>query len=96
MVLSDLVVVVYSPEWPAAVLLLSWFCRLMITSLTDDKTSAEDNASKAIALDHLGLIGARLRTAFVQTTARVHKRDGPERKNPKGASLAEVRPPFSF
>jgi len=33
MVLSDLVVVVYSPEWPASVLLLGWFCKLMVRSL---------------------------------------------------------------
>lgn len=120
MVLSDLVVVVYSPEWPAAVSLMGWFLKLMvclgllvfncrtcspvssltlfgscvrlqINSLNDDKTSAEDNASKAIALDHLGLIGARLRSASVQAAARASKRDGADKRvMSSGSTLAEV------
>ncbi|CED83634.1 Sister chromatid cohesion protein SCC2/Nipped-B [Phaffia rhodozyma] len=73
MILHDLVTVLFWPEWPGASQLLTWFCKLMISSLNDEKTSAEDNASKSIALDHLGLIGARLRTSFLQASIRAKK-----------------------
>jgi hypothetical protein len=65
-----------------------------ITSLADEKTSAEDNASKAIALDHLGLFGARLRRSTVEAEGRAKK--DVERKG-IGLTLQEVslRPSLS-
>ena len=36
-----------------------------ISSVDDSKSSAEVNASKALALDHLGLIAAKLRSSTI-------------------------------
>jgi hypothetical protein len=58
-----------------------------IISLADEKSSAEDNASKAIALDHLGSFGARLRQSTVEVEARAKK--DVERKG-IGLTLQEV------
>lgn len=41
-----------------------------IASLKDDKVSAEENASKAIALDQLGHIAARMRISTNKAAAR--------------------------
>ncbi|EJC97952.1 uncharacterized protein FOMMEDRAFT_114738 [Fomitiporia mediterranea MF3/22] len=61
--ISDLLLVLFWPEWPAASLLLSIVCKYMISSLEDVKSSGNDNnASKAMALDHLGTIAGRLRS----------------------------------
>ncbi|KAL5519986.1 hypothetical protein ACEPAG_1646 [Sanghuangporus baumii] len=60
--INDLLVVLFWPEWPAASLVLSVACKYMISSLDDVKSSNNDNnALKALALDHLGIIAARLR-----------------------------------
>ncbi|KAL5501640.1 SCC2 [Sanghuangporus vaninii] len=60
--INDLLLVLFWPEWPAASLVLSVACKYMISSLDDVKSSSNDNnASKALALDHLGIIAARLR-----------------------------------
>ncbi|KAL5482593.1 SCC2 [Sanghuangporus weigelae] len=60
--INDLLVVLFWTEWPAASLVLSVACKYMISSLDDVKSSNNDNnASKALALDHLGIIAARLR-----------------------------------
>ncbi|KAI5117240.1 hypothetical protein M0805_001558 [Coniferiporia weirii] len=60
--ISDLLIVLFWPEWPAASLVLNIICRYMISSLDDIKSSNNDNnASKALALDHLGVIAGRLR-----------------------------------
>ncbi|KAF8552743.1 hypothetical protein OG21DRAFT_1477602 [Imleria badia] len=64
--ISDLLVVLYWPEWPAASLILSVICKFM-TSVHIDT-----NAAKAIALDHLGVIAARLRSS----TLKVRQRSG--------------------
>ncbi|KIJ60270.1 hypothetical protein HYDPIDRAFT_32393 [Hydnomerulius pinastri MD-312] len=66
--ISDLLVVLYWPEWPAASLILSVICKFMVTSLDDVKTSVQTdtNAAKTIALDHLGVIAARLRTSSMK------------------------------
>ncbi|TFY54137.1 hypothetical protein EVJ58_g9034 [Rhodofomes roseus] len=66
--ISDLLCVLFWPEWPAASLLLSIICKYMVTSLDDVKTASQtDNqALKTLALDHLGIIAARLRAAGSQ------------------------------
>jgi cohesin loading factor subunit SCC2 len=86
--ISDLLVVLFWPEWPAASLLLSIICKFMVcdfhsfhvriplnrivpsqvSSLDDVKTSnqAENNAAKTIALDHLGVIAARIRSSTLK------------------------------
>ncbi|KZT19995.1 ARM repeat-containing protein [Neolentinus lepideus HHB14362 ss-1] len=66
--ISDMLVVLWWPEWPAAALLLSVICKFMVTSLDDIKTSNqnENNAAKTIALDHLGVIAARLRSSVLK------------------------------
>ncbi|THH14012.1 hypothetical protein EW146_g6273 [Bondarzewia mesenterica] len=65
---SDLLVVLFWPEWPAASLLLSIVCRFMVSSLDDVKTTNQNdnNAAKTIALDHLGVIAARLRSSTLK------------------------------
>ncbi|KIL61369.1 hypothetical protein M378DRAFT_26115 [Amanita muscaria Koide BX008] len=59
--ISDLLVVLYWPEWPAASLLLSVACRFMVES---------SNAAKTIALDHLGVVAARLRSCMLKVRQR--------------------------
>jgi cohesin loading factor subunit SCC2 len=88
--ISDLLVVLFWPEWPAASLLLSIICKFMVcalfpnkdyadrnilpqvSSLDDIKTSnqAENNAAKTIALDHLGVIAARIRSSTLKFKLR--------------------------
>lgn len=65
--ISDLLVVLWWPEWPAAALLLSVICKFMVSCLDDIKTSQnENNAAKTMALDHLGVIAARLRSSALK------------------------------
>lgn len=65
---SDLLVVLFWPEWPAASLVLSIVCRFMVSSLDDVKSTnqTDNNAAKTIALDHLGVIAARLRSSSLK------------------------------
>ncbi|KAG1743247.1 uncharacterized protein EDB91DRAFT_1126495 [Suillus paluster] len=76
--ISDLLVVLYWPEWPAASLLLSIVCKFMVSSLDDVKTSTQTdtNAAKSIALDHLGVIAARIRSSSLKVKARDHDKHG--------------------
>ncbi|KAF5337499.1 hypothetical protein D9758_013605 [Tetrapyrgos nigripes] len=67
--ISDLLVVLFWPEWPAASLLLGIACKYMVASLDDVKTSqkeSDNNAAKTIALDHLGIIAARIRSTLLK------------------------------
>ncbi|GAA5926432.1 cohesin-loading factor complex subunit SCC2 [Sporobolomyces koalae] len=57
----DLLATLHLPEWPGAEVFLGVFCRYMIAVLGDTKTTAEANSLRALALDHLGSIAARLR-----------------------------------
>ncbi|KAH7925870.1 hypothetical protein BV22DRAFT_1088167 [Leucogyrophana mollusca] len=68
----DLLVVLYWPEWPAASLLLGIVCRFMVSSLDDVKTSnqTDTNGAKSIALDHLGVIAARIRSSILKVKHR--------------------------
>ncbi|PWN49132.1 hypothetical protein IE53DRAFT_318176 [Violaceomyces palustris] len=56
--IEDLLNALYLPDWPAAALLLSCFCRIFASYLEDPKSSPD---SKGVALDHLGTVAARLR-----------------------------------
>ncbi|KAJ7719905.1 sister chromatid cohesion C-terminus-domain-containing protein [Mycena metata] len=65
--ISDLLSVLYWPEYPAASLLLNIASKFMVASLDDVKTSQTDsNAAKTMALDHLGVIAARIRTSMLK------------------------------
>ncbi|KAI9064653.1 hypothetical protein FKP32DRAFT_1625471 [Trametes sanguinea] len=66
--ISDLLAVLFWPEWPAASLILSIVCKFMVSSLDDIKSSAQNdnNAVKTLALDHLGVIAAHLRTSALK------------------------------
>ncbi|KAL0960842.1 hypothetical protein HGRIS_005858 [Hohenbuehelia grisea] len=66
--ISDLLVVLYWPEWPAASLLLSIASKFMVSSLDDVKSTSQtdNNAAKTIALDHLGVIAARIRSSALK------------------------------
>ncbi|KAJ7246366.1 hypothetical protein C8J57DRAFT_1675032 [Mycena rebaudengoi] len=65
--ISDLLVVLFWPEWPAATLLLSIASKFMLSSLDDVKTThVDNNAAKTMALDHLGVIAARIRTSMLK------------------------------
>ncbi|KAH7885125.1 sister chromatid cohesion C-terminus-domain-containing protein [Phlebopus sp. FC_14] len=73
--ISDLLAVLYWPEWPAASLTLSVICKFLVASLDDVKTSVQTdtNGIKAIALDHLGVIAARIRTSSLKVRERSEK-----------------------
>ncbi|KAH9924608.1 uncharacterized protein BXZ73DRAFT_50340 [Epithele typhae] len=73
--ISDLLAVLFWPEWPAASLILSLMCKFMVrfyaslvSSLDDIKLSTQNdnNAVKTLALDHLGVIAAQLRTSTLK------------------------------
>ncbi|OSD02424.1 hypothetical protein PYCCODRAFT_1410918 [Trametes coccinea BRFM310] len=66
--ISDLLAVLFWPEWPAASLILSIVCKFMVSLLDDIKSSAQNdnNAVKTLALDHLGIIAAHLRTSALK------------------------------
>ncbi|KZP01340.1 hypothetical protein CALVIDRAFT_492971 [Calocera viscosa TUFC12733] len=81
--IADLLTVLYSPEWPASSLLLRLACKLMMASLEDIKTTA-DNATKQMALDHLGTIAAHLRSVSLKA------RPGDPSGKPKYRSLEEI------
>lgn len=76
--ISDLLVVLYWPEWPAASFLLSIVCKFMVSSLDDVKTSTQTdtNAAKSIALDHLGVIAARIRSSSLKVKVHDHNKHG--------------------
>ncbi|GAA5875871.1 hypothetical protein JCM1840_002960 [Sporobolomyces johnsonii] len=58
--IGDLLSALRMPEWPGAELLLGVFCRSMMATLAEPKSTHETNALKGIALDHLGTITARV------------------------------------
>jgi hypothetical protein len=60
-----------------------------MTSLNEEKSSAEDNAAKTIALDYLGVIAARIRSSLIRTKARIKKEAGDDQARGPFA-LAEV------
>ncbi|RXW23420.1 hypothetical protein EST38_g2453 [Candolleomyces aberdarensis] len=66
--IEDLLAVLYWPEWPAAGLLLSIASKFMVSSLDDVKSNsqADTNAAKTMALDHLGVIAARIRSSTLK------------------------------
>ncbi|KAF8507524.1 hypothetical protein BU17DRAFT_57352 [Hysterangium stoloniferum] len=76
--ISDLLTVLYWPEWPAAALLLRIICRFMISSLSDKtNNSTDNNAAKTLSLDHLGVIAARLTTSSLKFKKDSKSREGP-------------------
>ncbi|KAG6899686.1 hypothetical protein C0993_007947 [Termitomyces sp. T159_Od127] len=67
--ISDLLSVLYWPEWPAASLLLSIASKFMASFMSVAWSYGfliTDNASKTIALDHLGVIAARIRSSMLK------------------------------
>ncbi|TDL22099.1 hypothetical protein BD410DRAFT_770589 [Rickenella mellea] len=82
--ISDLLVVLFWPEWPAAALVLGIICKFMITSLDDVKSvsQSDNNAFKAIGLDHLGVIAGRLRTAMMKYGRTDSERSSQSREEP--------------
>ncbi|KAF8648994.1 hypothetical protein AX16_006108 [Volvariella volvacea WC 439] len=66
--MSDLLVVHNWPEWPAANLLLSIASKFMVSSLDDVKSTnqTDNNAARTMALDHLGVIAAHMRTSALK------------------------------
>ncbi|KXN83113.1 Protein rad9 [Leucoagaricus sp. SymC.cos] len=70
--IGDLLVVLFWPEWPAAGVLLSMICKYMVNALDDKHTHSQvdSNAAKTIALDHLGVIAAKIRTAMLKFQAK--------------------------
>ncbi|KLO06964.1 hypothetical protein SCHPADRAFT_1002012 [Schizopora paradoxa] len=66
--ISDLLTVLFWPEWPAASLVLSIVCKFMITSLDDIKSANQNdnNASKSMALEHLGVIAGKIRSNMLK------------------------------
>jgi cohesin loading factor subunit SCC2 len=74
--IEDLLVVLYWPEWPAASLLLSIACKHMVKSLDDVKSSnshVDSNAAKTMALDHVGVIAARIRSNILKVQKAIEE-----------------------
>ncbi|WVQ72222.1 hypothetical protein IAR50_001771 [Cryptococcus sp. DSM 104548] len=69
--ISDLLAVLYRPEWPAASLFLSVFSKIMINSLDDNKTGVEATAAKGVALDYLADIAARLKSLSIEMLGEI-------------------------
>ncbi|GAA6048643.1 hypothetical protein JCM3770_001996 [Rhodotorula araucariae] len=59
--IADLLVTLHLPEWPGAEVLLTVFCRSMMATLADPKSTHESNALKGLALEYIGVIAARIR-----------------------------------
>ncbi|KAJ6466251.1 hypothetical protein C8R45DRAFT_1021008 [Mycena sanguinolenta] len=79
--ISDLLAVLYWPEYPAASLLLSIATKFMLSSLDDVKTTQTDsNAAKTMALDHLGVIGARIRSSMLKFQPNKSEESAPKVK----------------
>ncbi|TFK39055.1 hypothetical protein BDQ12DRAFT_682942 [Crucibulum laeve] len=72
--IDDLLAVLHWPEWPAAGLLLNIASKFMVSSLDDVKSSSttDNNAARTIALDHLGVIAARIRSSML----KIHRDEG--------------------
>lgn len=77
--MEDLLTLLFLPDWPAAPLLLSCFCRIFVSFVQDAKSSVD---AKAIALDHLGVVAARVRLAQDEIEGRKRR-------------LYEVLPPLA-
>jgi cohesin loading factor subunit SCC2 len=60
-VVSDLLRVLYRPEWPAAAEFVNALSKYLVNS-----SAGEASTTKSVALDYLGDIGARLRTLQLQ------------------------------
>ncbi|KAG6853818.1 hypothetical protein C0991_001064 [Blastosporella zonata] len=87
--ISDLLSVLYWPEWPAASLLLSIASKFMVSSLDDVKTTqTENNAAKTIALDHLGVIAARIRSSML-SVQKADSDPGPNARELTAATLGQ-------
>ncbi|SAM85354.1 related to proline-rich protein required for meiotic chromosome condensation and synapsis [Ustilago bromivora] len=61
--IQDLLSALFLPEWPAAALMLSSFCRVFGTYLEDPKSHPD---AKGVALEQLSLVAARLRQSQLQ------------------------------
>lgn len=66
-IVEDTLTLVFLPEWPAAPMLLSCFMRLLVNVLHEAKGALE---AKAMALDLLGIVAARIRRAEKQPRPR--------------------------
>ncbi|KZW01563.1 hypothetical protein EXIGLDRAFT_738517 [Exidia glandulosa HHB12029] len=93
--ISDLLAVLFWPEWPSASLLLDIICKFMVASLDDVKSASanDSNGAKASALDHLGTVAARLRTSmlkFGQTGGVSTAKDAPLRSLDEAVTKQDV------
>ncbi|CBQ69573.1 related to proline-rich protein required for meiotic chromosome condensation and synapsis [Sporisorium reilianum SRZ2] len=61
--IQDLLSALFLPEWPAAALMLSAFCRVFGNYLEDPKSHPD---AKGVALEQLSLVAARLRQSQLQ------------------------------
>ncbi|GAA5903419.1 hypothetical protein JCM8208_001915 [Rhodotorula glutinis] len=58
---ADLLATLHLAEWPGSEVLLTVLCRSMMATLADSKSTHESNSLKVIALEHIGVIAARIR-----------------------------------
>lgn len=86
--IGDLLVVLFWPEWPAAGVLLTMICKYMVSALDDKHThgQVDSNAAKTIALDHLGVIAAKIRS----TTLKFQKKSDQGMKVKPLGSMEEI------
>ncbi|KAL1405358.1 Sister chromatid cohesion protein 2 [Vanrija albida] len=67
---ADLLTVVYRPEWPAAPLFLNILSKIFIGALDNQRSTHEASAARAVAMDYLGDIAARLRALHQQIESK--------------------------
>ncbi len=67
--IQDLLSALFLPEWPAAALMLSAFCRVFGTYLEDPRSHPD---AKGVALEQLSLVAARVRQSQLQLQPTRH------------------------
>jgi hypothetical protein len=70
---ADCAAVLFWPEWPAAATLLGVVCKAGVGALDDAGEAGANAAARGAALDHLGVIAARLRTSQIRCAGREGK-----------------------
>ncbi|KAJ1021124.1 hypothetical protein NDA16_003910 [Ustilago loliicola] len=76
--IQDLLSALFLPEWPAAALMLSSFCRVFGTYLEDPKSHPD---AKGVALEQLSLVAARLRQSQLQLQLQPASTNAPRSPN---------------
>ncbi|GAC94663.1 DNA repair and meiosis protein [Pseudozyma hubeiensis SY62] len=82
--IQDLLSALFLPEWPAAALMLSAFCRVFGSYLEDAKSHPD---AKGVALEQLSLVAARLRQSQLQSQPVRDDKSSGSANSPVGSTL---------